>query len=152
HIAVVTPHEHLRAVDIPGMDAVERMEIPARLIRILRLVGTVIPAFAVPDDDLAVGLEMVGAQEQPLARGEEDVPVLQEATEGDVLRIGNRRAAGPGPAVVLREEDLPVAESEGLVAALRIDVGPLRREAIPEVVVLTGRGGGGAPQRDAGAE
>ena len=143
HVAVVPPHEHLRAIDVPGVDAVERMEIPAGLIRILRRVREVIAALAILDDDLPVRLEIVGAQEQLLARGEEDVPVLQEAAEGDVLRVGKRRAVGPGPAIVLRQKDLPVAESEGLVVALRIDVGPLRRQAIPEVVGFTGLGGGG---------
>ena len=72
----------------------------------------------------AMRLEIVGAQEQLLARGEEDVAVFQEATEGDVLRVGKRRAVGPGLGIVLGQENLAVAESEGLVVALRIDVGP----------------------------
>ena len=49
-------------------------------------------------------LEIVGAQEQLLARGEEDVPVLQQATERDVVRVGKRRAVSPGLAHCPRTE------------------------------------------------
>src|SRR4051812_38011156 len=42
-------------------------------------------------------------------------------------------------AVVLGEEDLSLAESERLGVSLRIDVRPLRREAVPEVVGFPGR-------------
>ncbi len=146
HVAVVSPHEHFRAIDVPSVNAVERMEIPTGLIRILRRVRKVIAALAILDNDLPVCLEIVGAQEQLLARGEEDVPVFQQATEGNVLRFGKRRAVSPGPTIVLGQKNLPVAESEGLVVALRIDVGPLRREATPEVLGFTDRGGrGGQP-------
>ena len=52
HVAVVPPHEHFRAIDVPGVDAVERMEIPAGLVRILRRVRQVIAPVAILDDDL----------------------------------------------------------------------------------------------------
>ena len=119
------------------MNAVERMEVPAGLIGILRRVRQVIATIAILDDDLPMSLEVVGAQEKFLARGKEDVSVLQQATERDVVGIGKRRAVSPGPAIVFREKDFSLAESERLVVALRIDVRPLRREATPKVLGLT---------------
>ena len=53
HVAVIAPHEHFLAVDVPGVDAVERMEIPAGLIGVLGGVRQVIAPVAILDDDLA---------------------------------------------------------------------------------------------------
>jgi hypothetical protein len=123
------------------VNAVERVKIPAGLIRVPRGVREVVAAFAILDDDLPMRLEVVSAQEKFLARGEEDVPVFQESAKGDVVGIGKYGAMSPRLGVVLRQKDLSISEPEGLAAALRIDVGPLRREATPEVLGFTSDGG-----------
>ena len=58
------------------------------------------------------------------AGSEEDVPVLQDDAEGDLVSIGKHRAVRPGVRIVLREENLPAAEAEGLVVALGVNEGP----------------------------
>ena len=98
------------------------MEVPTGPTRIGRSVGQVIATVLILDDDLSVCLQIVGAQIQSGSRGEEDIPVLQDATEGDVFRVGKLRAVRPGPGVIFRQNDLSVAETEGLIIALRVDV------------------------------
>ena len=77
HVAVIAPHEHFLAVDVPSVNAIERMEVPAGLLGILGRVGPVVAAIAMLDDNLAMRLEVVGAQEELLPGGEENVSVLQ---------------------------------------------------------------------------
>ena len=100
-VAVVPPHQHFRSVDVPGVNPVEGMEIPAGLIWVPRRVWLVIAPIAIFDRDLLVRLELVGAQVKFRSRGEEDVPVLQDATEGDVIRIRKIRLVRPSSAVIL---------------------------------------------------
>ncbi len=50
-------------------------------------------------------------------------------------------AVSPGLAIVLGQVDLAIVEPEGLIAALRTDVGPSARQAIPEVVGLASLAG-----------
>src|SRR3954449_3596299 len=85
YVAVVSPHKQFRAVDVPSMNPVERVKIPAGLVWIFRRVGRIIATLTIFHDDLPVGLEIVGAQEQLLTGGKQNVSVLQNASEGDVL-------------------------------------------------------------------
>ena len=151
-VAVVAPHEHLPAADLPSVLAVERMEIPARQIRILRRVRKVLAAIRILHRDGAVGLEIVRAQKELRPRGEEDVPILEDHTPGGVLRLGKFRAVRPRVAVVFGKENLPVNESKGFVVALRVDVGPLRCEPIPEVLGRSHVGWRGAEFRGFGQQ
>ena len=73
-------------------------------------------------------------------RGEDDISVPEDAAEHDVLGIGKIGAVRPGLGVVFGEQDLSVAECEGLVVALRIDVRTVGCEPVPEVIGLAGRG------------
>ena len=136
HVTVVAPHEHFLAVHVPAVLAIKGMKIPAGELRVHRLVREVIAAVAVLHDDLAMALEIVSAQEQPLPRGEKDVPVFQQAAPRDVRRLGEIRAVRPALRIVLREENLPAVETERLVVALRVDVRAGVRAAIPEVLRL----------------
>ena len=101
HVAIVAPHEHFAPIDLPSMDAVEWMEVPSRLIRVLGSVRDVIRAVLFFHHDLAMALQLVGAQKELVAGGKNDVAVLQQATERDILRVGKWRAMGPAPRIVL---------------------------------------------------
>ena len=59
------------------MHTVERMEIPAWLIGLLGCVREIVGAVVSFDNDLPMRLKIVGAQEQFLSRGEEDIPVFK---------------------------------------------------------------------------
>ncbi len=124
-------------VHLPSVLAVERMEIPARLVRIDGYVRKVITVIAGLDGDGPVRFEIIGAEKESLAGGKENVPVLQDNTERDVLSLGKRRAVMPRPAVVLRQINLPAAEPEGFFAALRVDVRPRGCQPIPKMLCFT---------------
>jgi hypothetical protein len=96
--------------------------------------GDVIRAVLGLDPDLPEGLEAVGAEVELRARGEENVPVLEDVAEDDAFGFGERKAVRPGVAVVLGEKDLPLRIGERLVPALRINVPVGWRQAIPEVL------------------
>ena len=143
-VAVISPHHHLRAVDVPRNNAGERVEVPAGEFRVLGCMRDVIRAVLGLHRDLLVRLQVVGAEVQLRARGEENVSILQNVAERDARGVGKRGAVRPGVPVVFRQKDLPVRVSERLVAALRVNVLPGRLRAIPEVVRLTGDGLGGS--------
>ena len=127
NVAVVAPHQHFFPVHVPGVNTIKRMKIPARSIWVARRVRQVIVAVAVLHDDLFVRLEIIGAQIEFRSRGEEDVTVIQNATERDVVGIGESRTVRPGLSVVFGQKDLSAAKTDGLVIALRINVGTVRR-------------------------
>ena len=101
HIAVVAPHQHFLAGDVPGVHAVERMEIPAGRIRVLGRVRNVVVAGGIFHRDFAKRLEPIRTEKELCLCREENVPVLQKTTEGDVVRVGKGNAARPGLGVVL---------------------------------------------------
>ena len=70
------------------------------------------------DDDLAMRFEIVGAQEHFFTRGEENVSILEQATERDVGRVRKGRPVCPTLNIILGQKNLAVAESKGLVVAL----------------------------------
>lgn len=109
------------------------MEIPARLFRVMWLVRQVITTVGVLHGDGPEALEPVGTQVQLRTRGEEDIFVFQDAAEGNVAGIGKRRLSRPGLAVILGEENFILAEAEGLVPSLRINVRARRRQAVMKV-------------------
>lgn len=116
------------------------MEVPAGELRVLGDVGDVIRAVLRLHYDLFVTLEVIGAEVQLGAGGEEDVSVPQDVTKCDATGVGKVDAVRPGMAVVLREEDLTFSVRKRLVAALRVDVLSRRLSAIPEVFRLAGDG------------
>ena len=63
-IAVVPPHQHLHAVHIPGIDARERVEVPAGVVRVLRRVREVITTVRILHRNWLVRLQVVGAEVQ----------------------------------------------------------------------------------------
>ena len=142
HVTVVSPHEHFRAINVPGVDAVERMEIPAGLIPLLRRVREVIAALAILDNDLPVRLEIVGAQEQLFAVvAKRMFPFFRRQLKVGPPRRQTRRCEPRSDHCPPTEKASPRRIRRPMVP-LRIDVGPLRREAIPEVVRFTCRGDG----------
>ena len=99
-VAVVSPDEHFLAVDLPGVDSVQGMEIPTGGAGVGRGVGDVVFAVQALDGDLAVGLEFVRAEVELVEGGEEDVSVAQDDTECDLGGFREVFGVGPGLAVV----------------------------------------------------
>ena len=104
-IAVIAPHEDLFAVDVPGVDAVERVEVPAWVLRVLGSVRDVVLAFGVFYGDGLVGLQVVGTEEQSVARGEQDIAIFEDATEGNFAAVGKGGTLRPGAGVVFGQVD-----------------------------------------------
>ncbi len=121
-VAVVAPDEHFLAADFEAVLAIEGVEVPAGLIGFYGGVGKVVAAVGLFDDDLAMGLEVVGGEEEVLPGGEEDAAVFEDDAEGDVLRLREFGGVGPGGAVVFGEHDAGAFEGEGFAVALGIDV------------------------------
>ena len=140
--AVVSPHQHLGAADVPRADAGERGEVPAGPIGMLRRVWQVIAAVRLLDRDFATALQIVRAQVKPVAGGEQDVAVLHQVAERDVPRLGKCQSMRPRAAIVFRQVDRIVGERECPLAALRVDVRTDRRPSIPEMIGRGGRGRG----------
>src|SRR5262245_41995708 len=124
------------------------MKIPAGLVGVLRLVRQIVASITILDHDLAMRPEIVGAQEELCASREQDVAILEQAAKRDISRVVKCRAACPRSGVVLGQTDLPVAETEGSIVALRVDVWPFRCKAKPEVFGLTNCGLCGAQRRN----
>jgi hypothetical protein len=133
-IAVVAPDEHFFAVDIPGMNAVEGVEVPAWVFRVLGCVRKVVLAFSILYGDRLVGLQVVRTAEQFGARGEQNVAILEDDTEGDLAALGKGGTVWPGAAIIFRQVDGALVKTERLVVALRIDVRTFRLKAVPEVI------------------
>lgn len=122
HVAVVAPDQHFFSSDLEAVLAIKRVEVPTGSVGIDGGVGKVVATIGVFDDDFAMGLEAVGAEEKALAGSEEDVAVGEEDAEGDVLGFSEIGRVRPGFAAVFREHDLVGGEREGLVVALGVDV------------------------------
>ena len=152
HVAVVAPDQHFLPINVPCVSPVNGVEIRPRPLGINRRMRPVVSAAAILDDQLSNRPEIVATHIDLPQRGEHDIPALENTAEHDVLGTGERDRVRPGLAAVLGEQDLPIAESEGLVIALRVDVwavGP--SEAIDEVVgfgdaVRRGKQGGAGEQ------
>ena len=133
-IAVIAPYEHFLAVDVPGVNAVEGVEVPAWILRVLGSVRDVVLAMGVLHGDGLVGLQVVGAEKQFGARGKQNIAILEDATEGDFVAIGKGCTVRPGAAIVFRQIDGAFVETECLVVTLRIDVRTFRLQVVPEVI------------------
>ncbi len=77
------------------MHTVKRMEIPTRMTRVYRLVRQVFVPVRIRDSDPPMRPEVVGAQVELGTRGENDVAILQNATESDVICIKKLGPARP---------------------------------------------------------
>ena len=136
NVAVVAPHQHLFSIDVPSVNAIERMEIPSGLLRVAWRVRQVIASIRILDLDFSIGLEPIRAEKKFVQCGEEDVSVFQNAAEGNVVCIRKDRTLWPSLGVVLGKKNPPFAKPERLVASLRIDVGMSRGQAVMKMSVL----------------
>jgi hypothetical protein len=57
-----------------------------------------------------------------IRKNEDEISALEDAAEGDVLGISKFGAVSPRSGVVVGQQHLSVANREGFVVALRVDV------------------------------
>ena len=110
-----SPHQHLDAIHVPRLHAISGWKY-RRVIRVLRRVREVIGTIRVLHGHRMVALEVVSAQVELRAGGEEDIAILQDDAEGDLLRLGKLGAVGPGVAAILGKVDPPILEAKRLLS------------------------------------
>ena len=121
-----------RQMGIRG-SSIEGVYVPTRFFRICGRVRAIGAAVWALHRDFTVGFQFVGAEKQPIQRREDDVPVSENAAEGDIGGISKLRAVRPGFPSVLGKQDPAWFVSESQITALGFDVGISWREAIAKV-------------------
>lgn len=121
-----------------ALGASARGAIVAR-VGALRRMGQVAGAIKALHRDLLARLEIVRADVELRACGEDHVSTLQYAAKRDVVSVGEGETVRPGVAVVFGQQDPARRMGEGLIVELRIYVDPLGLGPVPEMISLSDR-------------